>query len=245
MSVGDLRSGSTVESHAIVLGSNPFRDNDKMVRLMTLEYGRIGALAINAQKSIKRFGAAIEPMTYVKAHLKAPRNVETGDSILFRLERVDLKDSFPHLRKDYKSIECASFVLRLLVDTLPEFVADPLIFKVLGRFLRDSQGFDFSANASWARAYFWCWLTKHSGYGDLMEPWRMEGLRLPPEFWVAWDASMDEEDVLLKEFFDFLSQCSLPERSSKHEVLLYQRWLELSGIHWDYFEKWIKSRPQS
>ncbi len=243
MSIEDLRVGTIVESHAIILGSTTFKENDKIVKLMTLDFGRVSALAINAQRSLKRFGASIEPMTYVKAHMKTPRNIHSGDSALFRLERVDLKNGFTHFRKNYASIEAGLFVLRLLNDVLPELVSDPQIFKVLGRFLRDSESFDFSKNAPWARAYFWCWLTRHLGYGDLMEPWRLEMQELSLEFWAAWDASMEEDDVLVKEFFDYLSGGNLPLRNSKNEVHLYQRWLELSGIHWEYFETWIKSRP--
>ena len=243
MSFDEVRSGTVVESHAIILGGSTFKDNDKIVRLMTLDFGRISAIAINAQKSLKRFGAAIEPMSYVKAHLKVPRDIHSGNSALFRLEKVDLRDGFSHMRKSYSAIETTMFVLRLLVDVLPELVPDPQIFKVLGRFLRDTQNFDFGKDGSWARAYFWCWLTRHLGYGELMEPWRFELSEIPDEFWMAWETSMEGEDVLLGEFFEYLCQCELPARSSKHDVQLYQRWLELSGIHWEYFESWVKNRP--
>jgi DNA repair protein RecO len=128
-SLDDLRPGEVVAVNAIVLGNQAFKENDKLVRLLTLEFGKISTFAVNAQKSIKRFGASVEPMNFVKAQIKVPRNVADNDSPLFRLERADLRSSFPHLRQSYAAIDTASFALRMVGDFLPELAADESLFK--------------------------------------------------------------------------------------------------------------------
>lgn len=239
----DIRGGAPLELHALVLGSFPYQDSDKLVRLLTLEAGRITAFAPSAQKSIKRFGGAIEALCYVKAHLKAPRDLHSGESQLWRLQRVDLKAQFEHWRKSYSAIETSMFILRLILDFVPEQNKDEMLFKVLGRFLRDSHRFDFEKNAVWMRVYFWAWFTRHLGYGNLMEDWTKENLELPPDFWKLWWVSIEPEEPLITEFLDFLAHQKLPSRGSAQEIRIYERWLALSGLHWDYFEQWLISKP--
>jgi hypothetical protein len=239
----EIRAGAPAELHALVLGTFPYQDNDKLVRLLTLEAGRITAFAPSAQRSTKRFGAALEPLSYIKAHLKAPRDLESGDSQLWRLERVDLKAQFDHWRKNYSSIETSMFMLRLILDFVPEFNKDALLFKTLGRFLRDSSQFNFQTAAPWMRAYFWSWFARHMGYGDLLEPWRNSGLAMPKDFWQLWWVSTEPEEPLVAEFLDYLAAQNLPERASAHEAMLYERWLAISGLHWDYFHQWLSSKP--
>lgn len=242
MNSTELRAGSSLELHALVLGSFPYQDNDKLVRLLTLETGRITAFAPSAQKSLKRFGASIEALCYVKAHLKAPRDLQSGDSKLWRLQSVDLKAQFTHWRKSYAAIETSMFLMRLISDFVPEMHKDELLFKVLGRFLRDSEGIDFEKNASWIRVYFWAWFTRHLGYGDLCEKWEAESLDLPPDFWKLWWVSIEPTEPLVAEFLDYLKQLKLPTRTPAHESRIYERWLALSGLNWDYFEQWIVTR---
>jgi hypothetical protein len=109
--------------------------------------------------------------------------------------------------------------------------------------LRDSEGFDFTAKAGWARAYFWTWFALRLGYGDMREDLLSLRDEWPEEFWEAWNASISQaDDVLVGEFMDYMNQCSLPEIGSRVDESLYRRWLELSGLHWDFFERWMKQR---
>jgi DNA repair protein RecO (recombination protein O) len=239
----ELRAGAPVEMHALVLGTTPYQDSDKLVRLLTLEAGRITAFAPSAQKSVKRFGGSLEPLTYVKAHLKAPRESQGGENSLWRLQSVDLRGQFEHWRQNYAAIDTSMFILKMILDFVPESHSDPLLFKTLGKFLRDSSQFNFNSSAPWMRAYFWSWFTRHLGYGDLCEPWESEALDLPEDFWKLWWVSIEPGEPLVTEFLDFLAHQKLPPRSSGHETRLYEHWLALTSLHWDYFQKWLSSKP--
>src|SRR5881275_459778 len=56
------------ESEAIVLRTYPLRESDLLVTLFTRLEGKVRGVARAAKKSKKRFGGALEPLTYVKAY---------------------------------------------------------------------------------------------------------------------------------------------------------------------------------
>ena len=55
------------ESEAIVLRTYPLREADLLVTLFTRNEGKVKGVARSAKRSKKRFGGALEPMTYVRA----------------------------------------------------------------------------------------------------------------------------------------------------------------------------------
>ena len=55
------------ESEAIVLRTYPLRESDLLVTLFTRLEGKVRGVARAAKKSKRRFGGALEPMTYVRA----------------------------------------------------------------------------------------------------------------------------------------------------------------------------------
>src|SRR5437762_12283469 len=54
------------ESEAIVLRTYPFRESDLLVTLFTRSEGKLRGVARAAKKSRRRFGGALEPLTYIK-----------------------------------------------------------------------------------------------------------------------------------------------------------------------------------
>src|SRR5437763_1779868 len=54
------------ESEAIVLRTYPFRESDLLVTLFTRVEGKVRGVARAAKKSRRRFGGALEPLTYIK-----------------------------------------------------------------------------------------------------------------------------------------------------------------------------------
>src|ERR1700690_4245698 len=56
------------ESEAIVLRTYPLREADLLVTLFTRVEGKIRGVARSAKKSKRRFGGALEPLTFVRAY---------------------------------------------------------------------------------------------------------------------------------------------------------------------------------
>ena len=55
------------ETEAIVIRTYPLREADLLVTLFTRAEGKVRGVARSAKKSKRRFGGALEPMTYVRA----------------------------------------------------------------------------------------------------------------------------------------------------------------------------------
>src|SRR2546430_9934789 len=60
------------ESEAIVLRTYPFRESDLLVTLFTRLEGKVRGVARAGKKSPRRFGGAIEPLTYGKGTYEDP-----------------------------------------------------------------------------------------------------------------------------------------------------------------------------
>src|SRR2546430_12723132 len=56
------------ESEAIVLRTYPMREADLLVTLFTRLEGKVRGVARSAKKSKRRFGGALESLTYVRAY---------------------------------------------------------------------------------------------------------------------------------------------------------------------------------
>src|SRR2546429_8723998 len=56
------------ESEAIVLRTYPMREADLLVTLFTRLEGKVRGVARSAKKSKRRFGGALEPLTYIRVY---------------------------------------------------------------------------------------------------------------------------------------------------------------------------------
>src|SRR2546430_12859748 len=73
------------ESEAIVLRTYPFRESDLLVTLFTRLEGKVRGVARAAKKSRRRFGGAMETLTYVKV-----TDADRGSPALPRPERCEV-----------------------------------------------------------------------------------------------------------------------------------------------------------
>ena len=76
------------ESEAIVLRTYPFRESDLLVTLFTRTEGKVRGVARAAKKSRRRFGGALEPLTYIKVAFEDPERQE-----LARLDSCEVLES--------------------------------------------------------------------------------------------------------------------------------------------------------
>jgi DNA repair protein RecO (recombination protein O) len=113
-------------SQAIILKTVPLGESDILVFFLTPEKGRIKAVAKGARKSMKRFVNCLDVFSLVRLEY-SPRR--TGD--LFILQSGKLNNAFPGIRKDFKAMSGASFMVELTEALFPWGLADPDVFELL------------------------------------------------------------------------------------------------------------------
>jgi len=149
------------ESEAIVLRTYPLREADLLVTLFTRSEGKVRGVARSAKKSKKRFGGALEPLTYVRAFYEDRERRE-----LARLNSLEVLESPLASEVTYPRATALAHVAELLDELLPEREANDAVFRlalsVLGN-LREGQ--------IWGPVtYFELWLTRLTGFlPDLSE----------------------------------------------------------------------------
>jgi len=109
---------------AIVLRVWPFQEADLLVSLFTREQGRVKGVARHALRSRRRFGGALEPMTYVRATY-----AERPKQELVRLDSFEILSSPLSRPVDYERTAALQFVAEVL-EELPEGVVDDAVFRL-------------------------------------------------------------------------------------------------------------------
>ena len=149
------------ESEAIVLRTYPLREADLLVTLFTRDEGKVKGVARSAKKSKKRFGGALEPMTYVRAFYDDRERRE-----LARLDACEVIESPMATAVTYPRAAALAHVAELLDELLPDREANDAVFRltlsVLSR-LRTGE--------IWMPVtYFELWFTRLAGFlPDLSE----------------------------------------------------------------------------
>src|SRR5208283_993310 len=87
------------QSEAIVLRTYPLREADLLVTLFTRDEGKIKGVARSAKKSKRRFGGALEPLTWVRAYYDDREGQE-----LARLDSCDIMESPLSATVDYPRV---------------------------------------------------------------------------------------------------------------------------------------------
>jgi len=98
-----------VTTDAVILKGMNYRDSSRILTLYTKEFGKLSVLAKGARTSKSRFGAAIEPLSYVTAILYKK---ESRD--LHLLSHCDIIRQFRSLTDDLERMAAAMAVVELL-----------------------------------------------------------------------------------------------------------------------------------
>src|SRR5882762_4532369 len=96
---------------ALVLRTWPFHEADLLVSLLTREQGRIKGVARHAMRSRRRFGGALEAMTYVRATY-----AEKPKQELVRLDGFEILWSPLADQVDYGRAAALEFVAEVLEE---------------------------------------------------------------------------------------------------------------------------------
>ncbi len=144
-----------MESEAIVLRTYPLREADLLVTLFTRAEGKVRGVARSAKKSKRRFGGALEPMTYVRAFYDVRERQE-----LARLDACEVLESPLATEVSYARAVALAHVAELLDELLPDREANDAIFRLTLSVLHCLTGPDVWMPVT----YFELWLTRLVGF---------------------------------------------------------------------------------
>ncbi len=143
------------ESEAIVLRTYPFRESDLLVTLFTRAEGKIRGVARAAKKSRRRFGGALEPLTYVKVTYEDRERQE-----LARLDACEVLDSPLTSEVGYPRAVALGHLAELLDELLPDREASDAVFRLAITVLKQLRGPEI-----WLPViYFQLWMARLMGY---------------------------------------------------------------------------------
>jgi DNA repair protein RecO (recombination protein O) len=143
------------ESDAIVLRTYPLREADLLVTLFTRAAGKIRGVARSAKKSKRRFGGALEPLTYVRAFYDVRERQE-----LARLDACEVLESPLATEVSYARAVALAHVAELLDELLPDGEVNDAIFRLTQSVLHAMAGSDIWMPVT----YFELWLTRLVGF---------------------------------------------------------------------------------
>ena len=113
------------ESEAIVLRTYPLREADLLVTFFTRNEGKVRGVARAAKKSRKRFGGALEPLTFVRAFYEDRERQE-----LARLDALEVLESPLASEVSYPRAVALAHIAELLDELLPDREANDAVFRL-------------------------------------------------------------------------------------------------------------------
>jgi DNA repair protein RecO (recombination protein O) len=149
------------ESEAIVLRTYPLREADLLVTLFTRLEGKVRGVARSAKKSKRRFGGALEPLTYVRAFYEDRERQE-----LARLDSCEVIESPMATEVSYPRAVALGHVAELLDELLPDRETNDAVFRLALSVIANLRGPEVWMPVT----YFDLWMTRLMGYlPDLSE----------------------------------------------------------------------------
>jgi DNA repair protein RecO (recombination protein O) len=143
------------QGEAIVLRAWPFHEADLLVSLFTREQGRVRGVARHAMRSRRRFGGALEPMTYVRAsYAERPRQE------LVRLDGFEILSSPLSRPIDYARTAALQMVAEVIEEALPDGAPEDAVFRLALAVLDEMQ-----VGRAWMPVtYFALWMNRLMGW---------------------------------------------------------------------------------
>ncbi len=143
------------ESEAIVLRTYPLREADLLVTLFTRLEGKVRGVARSAKKSKRRFGGALEPLTFVRAFYDDRERSE-----LARLDSCDVLESPLATEVGYPRVVALGHVAEMLDELLPDREANDAVFRLSLSVIAALRGPEIWLPVT----YFELWMTRLMGY---------------------------------------------------------------------------------
>jgi len=144
------------DSEAIVLRTYPLGDADRLVSLLTRDHGRLRGVAQGARRPKSRFGASLEPLTYLRITYYERETRE-----LVRISQCDILESFLDVHQDYRSSLALSLLAEITEAVLPEREPQDAAFRLLLHVVR---GIRQTRQPALPLGYFLVWTMRLAGW---------------------------------------------------------------------------------
>jgi len=118
------REPHTYRTQAIVLGHLEFGEADRILKLFTLERGKISAIAKGVRKINSRKAGHLEPFIHVNLFLARGRNLDI-------ITQAEALNTLSGLREDLRRMALASYVVEALDRFTYEEGPNPGLFRLL------------------------------------------------------------------------------------------------------------------
>ena len=143
------------QAEALVLRTWPVHEADHIVSLFTRDQGKLKGIAKASARSRRRFGGALEPMTYVMAsYVEKPRQE------LVRLDSCEILVSPLSDPVDYARAAALAFFAEVLEETLPDHDPQDPVFRLALAVIDHTR-----AGKIWLPVtYFGLWITRLMGW---------------------------------------------------------------------------------
>jgi len=140
---------------AVILRTWPINEADQIVSFFTRDQGKLKGVAKSSAKSRKRFGGALEPMTYVLAsYAEKPRQE------LVRLDACEILVSPLSEPVDYGRAAALAFVAEILEQTLQDRDPQDAVFRLTLAVLEQTR-----TDRIWLPVmYFGLWMIRLMGW---------------------------------------------------------------------------------
>jgi DNA repair protein RecO (recombination protein O) len=118
-------------SAAVVIGSFPLGESDRVVTFFSRDFGRLRGVARAARRIKSRFGGSLELFTLGQLVF-----FDTGRSELVRIDHFDVTHPFAALREDLGRLGEAAWVVEIVARTTGERDRQPALYGLLVRALK-------------------------------------------------------------------------------------------------------------
>jgi len=146
---------SVLQAEAVILRTWPVHEADQIVSLFTRTAGRIRGVAKAAAKSRRRFGGALEPMTWVSASY-----AENPKQELVRLDSCEVITSPLSDPVDYARAAALAFYAEVLEEALPDHDPHEAVFRLVLVVLEHTR----DGRVWMPVTYFALWVTRLLGW---------------------------------------------------------------------------------
>jgi DNA repair protein RecO (recombination protein O) len=118
-------------SAAVVIGSFPLGESDRVVTFFSRDFGRLRGVAKAARRLKSRFGGSLELFTLGQLVF-----FDTGRSELVRIDHFDVTRPFASVREDLGRLGEAAWMVEIVARTTGERDRQPALYGLLVRALR-------------------------------------------------------------------------------------------------------------